>query len=169
VLDPIDEVQRLLVLGVLVESIDRLLDAKVREQLARVTSVFTEDEMRGIERVDRARRKIGEISDRSSDDEQFATRHGWQRTSVLCARHIHAMADRMNATPGRMNAIFDRMNLAWRTVNAIFDRMNLAWRTVNAIFGRMNLAVRTVNAMADRMNPASRTVNAIRDRINVTS
>ena len=70
--DPVGESARLLLLGVIVEAIGGTFDAEVREELARVARVFAEDEVRRLQRLDRARRKIAEVAERRADDEELA-------------------------------------------------------------------------------------------------
>src|SRR5438105_1000700 len=54
------------------KALRRTIDAEVCQQLSRVSRVFAENQVRVFERLDRARRQIVEISDRSADDDQFA-------------------------------------------------------------------------------------------------
>src|SRR5882757_7717041 len=50
-------------LGVLIEALGRLGDAEVGEELAGVACVLAKDEVRGLERLDRPRRKIAEVAE----------------------------------------------------------------------------------------------------------
>src|SRR5207237_9842712 len=70
--DPVRESVRLLLLGVIVEAIGGTFDAEVRQELARVARVFAEDQVRRLQRLDRARRKIAEIAERRADDKELA-------------------------------------------------------------------------------------------------
>src|SRR5205085_5524224 len=54
------------------KTLHRPVDCEMGQQLLRPVRVFAEDEVRGFERLDRARRKIREISDRCADDEEPA-------------------------------------------------------------------------------------------------
>src|SRR5206468_960676 len=66
----------LLLLIVFVEALHRPLDAEMREQLARVAGVLAQDEVRRLERLDAARRKVGQVADGRTDDQQLAG-HSW--------------------------------------------------------------------------------------------
>ena len=62
------------------------VDAEVREQLARVARVLAEDEVRRLERLDRARRHVGEVAERRADDEELAVMDAGLRVSCRDAR-----------------------------------------------------------------------------------
>ena len=82
----------------LVEAVGGAFDAEVREELARVPRVFAEDQVRRLQRLDRARRKIAEVAERRADDEELAG-HGGSvpLVSKLRASRIAAESDARSA------------------------------------------------------------------------
>ena len=70
--DAIGELLRLRFLGVVVKAIGRSRNPEVCQELARVPRVLAQDQVGRLQRLDRARRKVAEVAERRSDDEELA-------------------------------------------------------------------------------------------------